>query len=450
MNHFHPHLEMLEHRWAPTVVHTTLDLDNDAVTASDKDDIQIIGDANHTTITIVDDPAMGKVTLSIDATSNNSFLQTGQGDLAPTDFSYTNGSIVFNFSLGGGNDVINYSVVGGSWTGQSRALLLNLGSGADSFTLDLSAVAISDSHLAFDITGGGGPDLLTLKFGSVTDSFVSLKAALGGAGDQPTASFQGAVSNSTIQADIDVGTGFNTLNLDVADVDASEVALDVTGGNSSLHVDTIHANFNGAVTNAARLDVRVDLLAGNDVLTGSFKTGAFSVGSDARAMLLARGGAGNDTLTVTPSGNGTVAVDATGLLSLDLRGGIGNDKLAVGLPPSPPSNTPVPLVFSVDGNLQVRLDGNGGNDTLQVQVSNDNTSTDGDYDVAVFGGSGDDKFTYDLDDNGGTGITFAPSGFALLDGGAGSNMLSHKFADISTPFVARFLTEKKGGNPHGP
>jgi hypothetical protein len=103
-------------------------------------------------------------------------------------------------------------------------------------------------------------------------------------------------------------------------------------------------------------------------------------------------------------------------------------------------------VLALAGDLRLGVVAAGGNDTLDVQIS---STGSGNYDIALYGGYGDDKFTYNLEAVSGT-PTFLPSGFALLDGGAGGNMLTHKFADITTDYVARFIKEKKGGGPPTP
>ena len=80
----------------------------------------------------------------------------------------------------------------------------------------------------------------------------------------------------------------------------------------------------------------------------------------------------------------------------------------------------------------MRLDGGTGKDSLFLFAANNDDST-GTYDMAVFGGDGDDFVGFFLDPGNGT-PTFGPAGFVRLDGDGGTDELASDQPAFSQDF----------------
>jgi hypothetical protein len=413
-----PSLEMLESRLVPAVTFRQVDLDGDGA----RDDVRIVGDAQNTRVVIGDDGA-GIIAVSIDANSDGDFNDAALGDLAPQSLSPSGNSASFDLRLGGGADQVFYSATAGFKTGL-RSLLAGLGGGNDLFLLNAGLVQ-NRSALRLDVRGGSGADFATFGFGAVSTSSLSIRAALGAGDDQGNISFSGNIDfDASAEIGIDLGTGDNELDVTLESVGftgLAEARIDITGGDDPLGRDdvsvTVH-NDVGNGTGASRLSVRARLFAGNDVFETLLDRTDFRVDDGSTCVITARGGEGNDVLTVTSGDTaGLLFLDPGSLLDLRLFGDGGRDEVGVAFGSVRSPDTAVQLL----GTLRARVDGGEGGDTLFLATENNNTST-GSYDLALFGRGGNDRAFFRIIQFQGT-PTFNPA--ALLSGGAGKDTLEN-------------------------
>jgi hypothetical protein len=174
----------------------------------------------------------------------------------------------------------------------------------------------------------------------------------------------------------------------------------------------------GNGTGASRLAVRAGLFAGDDVFQTVLDRADFRVDDGSTCVITARGGAGNDVLAVTSGDTaGTLFLDPGALLDVRLFGDGGRDEVGVGFGSFSGSDPAIQLL----GTLRARVDRGDGGDILFLAAQNNNTST-GNYDLALFGRGGNDRAFFGINKNQGT-PTFNPA--ALLSGGAGKDTLEN-------------------------
>ncbi len=418
---FNDNLERLESRIAPAVVLSIVDLDGDGAA----DDIRIVGDS-HKNIVTIDDNGADTLTISIDADGNGD--TTGKHDLAPTPFTFSSGSVAVEVKLGGGNDVLNYTVKG-NLSASTRLLTADLGAGNNTFTFSTGTFDVfNTSRVGLDITGSTKTDTVTIDFDEVRKSVVTVSLNLGKGNDTAGVDFDRIDDGSSVDVVADLGSGTNTITLDLQEVgfgDRGTVNADVTGGSGK---DTVTLNLHddiGDGTKASSVSFKADLGGGNDVFTGNLDYAGyvFRVDDHSVASIVVKGGTGNDSLSVKGAGaTGTIRLDPDSHLSIDLQGGAGNDTVSVDLG----KTDAVELI----GELRVRIDGGLGKDVLAALVAHNANST-GHYDLAVLGGQGDDQATFLVNSNVGT-PTFGPTGKALFDGGLGQDILTNGSKPLST------------------
>ena len=112
-----------------------------------------------------------------------------------------------------------------------------------------------------------------------------------------------------------------------------------------------------------------------------------------------------------PGGPGTIFVDA-GATRCAFCSATAATEVGVVLPTT---------VLQLTGTFRVRVFGDGGEDQLFFEVTNNGRPTVP-YDLALFGGKDDDVAEFLLDNKNGT-PTFGPEGAVLVDGDGGTDTL---------------------------
>jgi len=406
-------LESLNSRIVPAVVLTTADLDGDGAT----DDIRIVGDGQSSKISFVDNGS-SQVHVQIDANGDGDYTDTKLGDL-DTNFNFTGDSFVLDVQLKGGNDQLAYvSTVG--MNNSARSVTADMGGGNDTFFWIQNNPIGGVSRISLDIFGGGGKDAVTVDFGNVDHSVISVRTDLGNGNDTYDLTFGEVDSEASIDVHTDLGAGTNTHTVDLDGVgkfDQATMNMTIIGGAQKDTVTLIARDDVGNQTLTSQLNVFVDLLGGNDVFKGQLLGGDFKVDNNSQASFVVRGGAGNDSLSFERLGSGLIEIDAKAICLIDLDGGAGNDIISADF------GGVDAWQLELDSILKIRLDGGLGKDIIACLLTND-AQTVGSYDVAVHGGAGDDTITFATNNNGGTPL-YGPAGGIILDGGAGKDILGN-------------------------
>lgn len=405
-------IEQLDQRLVPAVLLTPHDLDGDGGV----DDIRIVGDAQHSTVSIQDD-GTNKLLISIDANSNGSLLD--KGDLQQQ-FTFTGNSVVVEVFLGAGKDTFNYTPTS-TLGGDTRNFFVNLGSGNDTFNWNMNNNTINaSSRIGVELWTGDGHDQANVTFGTISNAYVSMFANMGNHNDTYNLTLGPVDQKATVDVTTDLGHGNNLHKVSIDDVgkfDKAYVNMNILGGN---HVDTVEVKLLDDVGDgqtASRLNLDVNLQNGNDLFEAILNAD-FRVDDHSQATLKVRGGNGNDQLTAKSDGNGQLKLDADSLLGIDFDGGAGNDGLNVGIFPIIQGTT-----LDLYGTMQVRMAGGAGNDKLLCLFANTNTST-GSYDIVLKGDAGNDQTQFGITNSGAAAITLGPGAGVLIDGGQGQDQLT--------------------------
>src|SRR5262249_42609542 len=138
---------------------------------------------------------------------------------------------------------------------------------------------------------------------TVHASTVSVRCDLGLGNDLGKVLFEELDFAASADVAVDLGAGNNSLLVDlqaVGPLTRAFLDVDVVGGAQKDDVTlTLHDRVGGGFFGASRLDVNVELGAGNDQFTANLDAvqAGFSVGALAEVRLNVKGGAGADTLT---------------------------------------------------------------------------------------------------------------------------------------------------------
>lgn len=216
---FVPRLEMLEERDCPSVsagiFYNTL---------------YLIGDSAANKVAITDD-GQGKVSATIDG------VQASGSDIR--------GIVVL---AGAGNDSVTYTLSGLLKT--SRGLLIDLGGGDDSATLDAS-LGVASGSLLGTVRGGSGNDTIKADLGPIAANAHVLLTLDGGLGnDTIAATFKGQL-NGSLGLAILGGWGQDTLSADIT-IEAEstgQLATLVSGGPDN---DALTLNVNDGTAQAGK------------------------------------------------------------------------------------------------------------------------------------------------------------------------------------------------------
>lgn len=341
-------------------------------------------------------------------------------------------AVRFDIAGGEGNDDVTFNMGGITINGQF-VMNVNGGDGNDSWTMNLGDLMIN-GEFVMDASGGAGDDALIVRAilpcvspegqvrfgldgGAGNDR---LGVLVNGAGDEDGGSAQ---ILGTLQLDLHGGGGDDRTILDIVTLDIrGAVLVNVDGARGTDHLLMAIA---ADVRVFGLLDVKALGGGENDVFDSSVIPCILPAG---RGELTFEGGAGDDLLDVDLTG-----LESSGQLVLQLAGGIGNDRLLLGAAEPcwlPGSETSIRLVgnagddfieaslrgLEIEGQFVLEVGGGIGNDHLSlvaaepcvlpesetriellghagddlIEVSMTGLEIEGGFDLAVFGGIGND------------------------------------------------------------
>jgi hypothetical protein len=294
-------------------------------------------------------------------------------------------------------------------TGHPHSVLLNLGPGGNTVVLVLGG---ADRDVDVAIAGGSGADDLVVQIAPVSAARVSLRAELGSGDDSVTLSAQD-LTDASLDLALDLGPGHNTLvwaavpQAGAIALTRSRLSLDVEGGDAAAntdHVDLTPGRRGGFLLVGSRLVFDVRLRAGNDDVAVTIPSDS-NVDARSEARFSLAGGAGADRLglQLQPVSSGS-GVGSDGRFEVSLEGGSANDLLTLDGED-----------LSGNGLFRLFAHGGDGNDTVFASVAELSTAANV-LDLRARGGRGlDTVYTGLVADA--PGVSFAPGGAALLDGG---------------------------------
>ena len=431
-------IEGLECRRLFAVLVTPVDSDGDGA-----NELIITGDGNNNRVIVYDDDQNDRTDVVLDTNNNGAF------DLGEVNFPFAEEFEETEVSLGGGNDTLRYFLVTDLESGDRR-LLVDLGSGdnkliysspttgsssagvlfdtdgadiidesdvviqadastgKDTFDIDLSRTTISSSRVNIDLNGSGGSDTFSFKtpdFNQNEDGIVA----------------DGSFKPSQVIYDPSGGGGTtNTYNFDIfSDIeDGSTLDMDIEGGTAK---DVITSNFSLGLFSSgglqrSGLDFQANLGDGADSFLGNVDLGTLAsfLGPNTQARFNVNGQANNDIIRyrdVTTGGGDSGQI--AGLLDLSASGGAQHDTVTCDLDTLGGAR----LSVTSSGEFRSIMNGGTGNDTVFIDLVT-GVQTTGLLELAVLGGSGDDKVSLALKDDG--NAVYA-GGKALLDGGLGTD-----------------------------
>jgi hypothetical protein len=316
---FRPTLETMEERMALSTVNLT----------DGGHTLVITGDARDNHVSIVQDDAHDKLTVSYD-----SFVYTRLGRAIPVTLSQTFQSSqirTIEADLKGGNDTINWSLARGSNFSYSKTAWVDLGAGDDSASYNIAAPFLRGGlirgNLNITTYGREGNDSVVGNFGHKDGGMLNFNALMGQGNDEAHANLWGDVTGG------------------------ASVGLSLVGGDGN---DTL------SVWHTYNQDV------------GAYK--AVNISRDSHVGMYLDGGQGDDLISVTEAGR------VNGLLNITAHGGEGKDTLNADVVLTP-NSTP--------GNVRAALMGDEGDDTLNFHLVN-NYYGPSVAQAVVDGGSGDD------------------------------------------------------------
>ena len=221
--HVKPQLESLEDRCCPSsaTFHSHL--------------LTLTGDSSNSTM-IVRDDGHGDVKVTLNGhTSSFSGVQ----------------QLLINSKAG--NDDINYALTGKLTS--SEQLSLHLGAGDDRVRLDYSkGVAAPSLHINID--GGGGDQNVTALFGAVTNTDLQVNANLGDGFDHFTALFNGDLTGrANVDVDVNGGRGIEgvTIQTHGAIAATAQMSVDV---NLGTHNNTAHVDYSGKLSGRLAINMQ--------------------------------------------------------------------------------------------------------------------------------------------------------------------------------------------------
>jgi hypothetical protein len=263
------------------------------------------GDDAANTIIITDDGA-GGVQASI--TLADGTTATGGGT----------GIRGINVNARAGDDKLSYTLANS--LSQPEQLNINMGAGADTVRLDMSAgignVPVVTPSVAaavitptapvprmnLNVSTGDGADSVGLNLGDVTNGRANIEVQLGGGDDTFNGVLGSLIGKSEVSVEVSGGQGADNISLSALSSIAVDSVLSV-GLEGGAGADNVSFSFGQAVTPAASI---------NGTLNGALN-GAMNFYVD--------GGAGDDTV----SANVTVAAGSTGRLRGGVFGSSGDD-----------------------------------------------------------------------------------------------------------------------------
>src|SRR5262249_1585992 len=196
----------------------------------------------------------------------------------------------------------------------------------------------------------------------------------------------------------------------------------ITGSSRRRDVDNVSLFANGVVDSGSMLNFTTNLGAGNNSFNTVFDASTFRIADDAGT---GTGGVANFTVQAGP-GKDSISFKSvhqnnppalSGQLGINILGGSGKDSIKIDLGGA--GFTDSAIETATNRAFRLRFEGGSGDDTVKVNLANSPTASF-DYDVALFGGSGDNDFTFIVTNPVGGTPTFGPSGSVFLDGNGGT------------------------------
>jgi hypothetical protein len=381
---FQPWLEALEGRCCPSIT-TMFEGGVLTITGNEEDDTASVIAAADGTFTVegVDEVFEDVSKLVLDLGAGNDTATIDVSALEDLD-------LAVEADLGEGNDSLDVTA-DASATKSSFSLDTDAGLGDDAVTVDVGdlgknadvelAVILGPDELA---EGETDTDTLSVTAGDLDKGASFSLDAQAGAGDDTVDPVEigDLGKNADVTIGLDLGEGNDAFSTTVGDQEKNNrVSLEVDGG---VGDDTVTADV-GDVGKNGRADVQfvlgVDELTDDETDTDTLDVTAGAVDKNARLSLDAQTGAGDDTVGVEVGD-----VDKNARLSADVQTGAGVDA--------------VDLVFAEIGDnarANVGVDLGEDNDTFSLAVG----GPVGDRARVVIdleGGDGDDTATFDLGD----------------------------------------------------
>jgi hypothetical protein len=340
-------------------------------------------------------------------------------------------------------------------------VLANLGTGENHFTFNPvqadgePADIFGHSDVSVSVAGHNGNDFVNLNFDDITESRLNVNVhGIGGSQtpgspanvDSITFGHAGEIAgirNSSV--DVNVGLGKGDINLafnygidlgDFTDVPGpagfgpATMNVTITGSSRRRDVDNVTLFANGVVDTGSILNFTTNLGAGNNSFKGVFDASTFRIADGGGtvtggvANFTVQAGSGNDSISFK-SINQNHAIELSGLLGINVLGGSGKDNVRVDFGGA--GFTDSAWETATNRSFRLRFEGGSGDDTVAVNLANSPMATFA-YDVALFGGSGNNDITFIGTNPVGGTPTFGPAGSVFIDGNGGTVDVFGNFA----------------------
>jgi hypothetical protein len=402
--------------------------------------LQVVENGANDTVTITDDPKAGTTTVVADGKS-----QTFKKLFAD-----------FDLELVGTKDALTFDIAN-AYIGRSVSVLANLGPGENHFTFNPGLTAITaHSSVNLSVVGHNGNDFVNLSFGDILESRVNVnehgiggsKTPVSPAAVRDSITFglaRSGIRNSSVDVNVGLGTGNTNFQFNygsdlghlappagtpasAADFGPSSFNVSITGSARPHDVDNISLFANGEINTGSTLNWDTRLGGGNDSFTAVFDGNLWQVDDDGGEFISGAhlGGAGHFTVEAG-SGNDTIdfhsinqdhTIELSGLFDIGITGGAGKDNINVDFGGAGGFTDDDPFELRATNRaFRLRINGDTGDDTIDVNLSNAPTATFG-YDIAIVGGTGHNAITFVGVNNGGN-PNFGPAGSVLIDRGGG-------------------------------
>jgi uncharacterized protein (TIGR03118 family) len=364
----------------------------------------------------------------------------------------------FDLELQSQKDQVTFAVAGTeALSGRHLDVLANLGSGENHFTFNPPqadgepADIFNHSDVNLNVAGHNGNDFVAISFDDIAESRVNVNVHGIGGGRMPDAPGTvrdsitfghpgeiAGVRNSSVDVNVRLGSGsanflFN-YGIDLGHFDEdrapgdptafgpSTMNVTITGSDRRQDVDNVTLFANGVVDTGSVLNFTTNLGAGNSSFKGVFDASTFRIADDGGtgtggvANFTVQAGRGNDSISLR-SINQDNPIELSGTLAVNILGGLGKDNVKVDLGGA--GFTDSAFATATNRAFRLRFEGGSGDDTLKVNLANSPTASF-DYDVALFGGSGDNDITFIGTNPAGGTPTFGPAGAVFIDGNGGT------------------------------
>ncbi len=379
--------------------------------AQSRDRMTILGTLAKQTIFIVAN-ADGTIRTFVDCNGDGDYADAV--DLPGTTYAPASSFYTIDVQGKGADTVILNLEDSATYSGLALNPHVTLGPGTNYVTLfTRDAELTTKSHLLIDVVGGAGNDWVEIYQPALTDSIVSVNAALGAGNDTFRAHLAGTASGGTFEVNADLGAGTNSFTVDrIGGLVAAPPTFraNVIGG---AGVDVVSALLKEAYP--APFSLTANLGAGNDQFLASLNLANLQV--DDAVLFDVNGGDGTNLFRIDRSG--TTYTDSQrvgGTLEFRLKGGLGIDTLNIDLGQGG-------LDLHGTGTYRLRADLGAGNDVVRhvMTVSELPAAPDGTtIDISLTGGAGNDRITQTFNNNGhNLPANYGPLGAVMIDGGSG-------------------------------